>query len=158
MSPLTIQFISCIIFVMLVAVRSTRRSAAAWLLGSRVRAPQIAWLFVSCVCCVGRGFCDELITRSEESYWVYVCMRVCVCVFVCVCVLLCVYACLCVCVCVCVWSRNLNNEAAWTCVWLLRHGEGMKNLWFLCLLHYNTKLIWIFQRKRLLGCAGVRCL
>ena len=24
------------------------------------------------VCCVGSGLCDELITRSEESYWVCV--------------------------------------------------------------------------------------
>ena len=41
-------------------------------------------MFVSCICyvnCVGRGLCDALITRSEESY------RVCVCVCVCVCVL-----------------------------------------------------------------------
>jgi hypothetical protein len=37
-------------------------------------------MFVSCVCCVGSGLCEELITRSEESY------RVCVCVCVCVCV------------------------------------------------------------------------
>jgi hypothetical protein len=41
------------------------------------------------VCCVGSNLCAELITRSEEFYR------------------------LCVCVCVCVWSRNLNNEAAW---------------------------------------------
>jgi len=34
------------------------------------------------VCCVGSGFCDELITLSEESYCVCVC--VCVCVRVCV--------------------------------------------------------------------------
>ena len=29
-----------------------------------------AWMFVCCDCCVlsGRGLCDELITRSEESY------------------------------------------------------------------------------------------
>jgi hypothetical protein len=28
------------------------------------------WMFVSCVCCVlsGKGLCDELITRPEESY------------------------------------------------------------------------------------------
>jgi hypothetical protein len=25
-------------------------------------------MFVSCVCCVGSGLCDELITRPEESY------------------------------------------------------------------------------------------
>jgi hypothetical protein len=30
--------------------------------------------FVSVVCCVGSGLCDGLITRSEESY------RVCLCV------------------------------------------------------------------------------
>ena len=29
-----------------------------------------AWMFVCCDCCVlsGRGLCDELITRTEESY------------------------------------------------------------------------------------------
>ena len=31
-------------------------------------------MFVSCVCCVGSGFCDELIIRSE-SY--RVCVSVC---------------------------------------------------------------------------------
>jgi hypothetical protein len=32
--------------------------------------PAGSWMFVSCECCVlsGRGLCDELITRSEESY------------------------------------------------------------------------------------------
>jgi len=44
------------------------------------------------VCCVGSGFCYELITCSEQSY------RMCVCV----CVYVCVYACVCICVCVCV--------------------------------------------------------
>jgi hypothetical protein len=30
-----------------------------------------AWMFVSCEGCLlsGRGLCDELITRPEESYW-----------------------------------------------------------------------------------------
>jgi hypothetical protein len=28
--------------------------------------------------CVGSGLYDKLITRSEESYWVYVCVCVCV--------------------------------------------------------------------------------
>ena len=34
--------------------------------------PAGAWTTASCVCCVmsGRGLCDELITRPEESYWV----------------------------------------------------------------------------------------
>ena len=55
-----------------------RRSAAARLLRSWVRIPPGAWIFVCCECCVlsGRGLCDELITRPEESY------RLC-CVVVC---------------------------------------------------------------------------
>jgi hypothetical protein len=53
-----------------------RGSAAACLLGLRVRIPVRTWMSVSCECCVlsGRGLCDELITRPEESY------RVCLCV------------------------------------------------------------------------------
>jgi hypothetical protein len=37
---------------------------------SWVRIPPGAWTFVCCECCVlsGRGLCDELITRPEESY------------------------------------------------------------------------------------------
>jgi hypothetical protein len=54
-----------------------KRSAAALLLGSGVQIPLIAWNFVSCVCCVGSGRCDELITRPEESYSVCVCVCVC---------------------------------------------------------------------------------
>jgi hypothetical protein len=47
-----------------------RRSATARLLGLWVRITPGAWLFVCCECCVlsGRGLCDELITRPEESY------------------------------------------------------------------------------------------
>ena len=47
-----------------------RRSAAARLLRLWVRIPPGAWIFVCCECCVlsGRGLCDELITRPEESY------------------------------------------------------------------------------------------
>ena len=35
-------------------------------------------MFVCCECCVlsGRGFCDELITHPEESYWLW-CVVVC---------------------------------------------------------------------------------
>jgi len=35
-------------------------------------------MFVCCECCVlsGRGLCDELITRPEESYWLW-CVTVC---------------------------------------------------------------------------------
>ena len=48
------------------------------LLRSWVRIPPGAWIFVCCECRVlsGRGLCDELITRPEESY------RLC-CVVVC---------------------------------------------------------------------------
>ena len=55
-----------------------RRSAAACLLRSWVRIPQEAWRFVCCECCVlsGRGLCDELITRPEESYRLW-CVVVC---------------------------------------------------------------------------------
>jgi hypothetical protein len=47
-----------------------RRSAAARQLRLWVRIPPQVWMFVCCVCCVlsGRGLCDELITRPEESY------------------------------------------------------------------------------------------
>ena len=53
-------------------------SRAASLLGSWVRIPPGAWIFVCCECRVlsGRGLCDELITRPEQSY------RLC-CVVVC---------------------------------------------------------------------------
>ena len=54
------------------------RPQAAHLLKSWVRIPPGAWIVVSCECRVlsGRGLCDELITRPEESY------RLC-CVVVC---------------------------------------------------------------------------
>ena len=47
---------------------------AAGLLGSWVRAPQSTWICSSVVSCVGSGLCDELITRSEESCPVCVCV------------------------------------------------------------------------------------
>jgi hypothetical protein len=48
----------------------TRRSAAERLLGSWVRIPRGAWMFVSCTVFVlsGRGLCDGPIPRREESY------------------------------------------------------------------------------------------
>jgi len=54
------------------------RSAAACLLRSRVRIPPGAWTSVCCECCMlsGRGLCDELITRPEESYRLW-CVVVC---------------------------------------------------------------------------------
>jgi hypothetical protein len=47
-----------------------RGSAAACLLGLRVRIPPVAWMPVCCECCVlsGRGVCEGLITSPEESY------------------------------------------------------------------------------------------
>ena len=51
-------------------------TAAIWLMGSWFRIPLKACVGVSCVCCVlsGRGLCDGLITRPEESYrmWFFV--------------------------------------------------------------------------------------
>ena len=51
--------------------RGLRRvSKAASLLGLWFRIPPEAWMSVCCECCVlsGRGLCDALITRPEESY------------------------------------------------------------------------------------------
>ena len=55
-----------------------RRSAAARLLRLWVRIPPRPWMFVCCDFCVlsGRGLCDELITRPEESYRLW-CVVVC---------------------------------------------------------------------------------
>ena len=54
------------------------RSTAAHLLRLWVRIPPGAWMSVCCDCCVlsGRGLCDELITRPEESYRLW-CVVVC---------------------------------------------------------------------------------
>ena len=54
------------------------RSAAARLLGLWVRIPPGAQISVCCECCVlsGRGLCDELINRPEESYR-FCCVVVC---------------------------------------------------------------------------------
>ena len=59
-------------------ISAGERLQAADLLRSWVRIPPGAWIFVCCECRVlsGRGLCDELITRPEESY------RLC-CVVVC---------------------------------------------------------------------------
>jgi hypothetical protein len=47
-----------------------RRSSAAGLLRLWVRIPPGVCMWVCCECCVlsGRGLCDGLITRPEESY------------------------------------------------------------------------------------------
>ena len=54
------------------------RSAAARLLRYWVWIPPGEWMFNCCECCMlsGKGLCDELITRPEESYRLW-------CVFVC---------------------------------------------------------------------------
>jgi hypothetical protein len=46
------------------------RSATAHLLRMWIRIPPGTWMSLCCECCVmsGRGLCDELITRPEESY------------------------------------------------------------------------------------------
>ena len=51
-------------------ISAGERPQAAPLLRSLVRIPPGAWIFVCCECRVlsGRGLCDELITRPEESY------------------------------------------------------------------------------------------
>jgi len=58
--------------------RLRRRSTTARLLRLWVRIPPGAWMSVCCECCVlsGRGLCDELITRPEESYRLW-CVVVC---------------------------------------------------------------------------------
>jgi len=55
-----------------------RRYADAHRLRLWVRNPPAAWTFVCCECCVmsGRGLCDKLITRPEESYRLW-CVVVC---------------------------------------------------------------------------------
>ena len=55
-----------------------RGSAAARLLGLRVRIPPGASMSVSCECCVlsGRVLCDGLITRREETFQL-VCLNEC---------------------------------------------------------------------------------
>jgi hypothetical protein len=50
-----------------------RESTAASLLGLWFRIPPGTWMSVSCECFVlsGRGLCDELVPRPEESYRVW---------------------------------------------------------------------------------------
>src|SRR5215475_10482149 len=59
-------------------ISAGERPQAAHLLRSWVRIPPGAWIFVCCECRVlsGRGLCDELITRPEESYRLW-CVVVC---------------------------------------------------------------------------------
>jgi len=57
---------------------ATRGSAAAGILRFWVRIHTGTWMYVCCECCVlsGRGLCVGLITRPEESYWLW-CVVVC---------------------------------------------------------------------------------
>ena len=59
-------------------ISAGERPQAAHLLRSWVQIPPGAWIFVCCECRVlsGRGLCDELITRPEESYRLW-CVIVC---------------------------------------------------------------------------------
>jgi hypothetical protein len=59
-------------------ISAGERLQAAHLLRSWVRIPRGAWIFACCECRVlsGRGLCDELITRPEESY-LLCCVVVC---------------------------------------------------------------------------------
>jgi hypothetical protein len=84
-----------------------RGSAAAQLLGLRVRILPGAWMSVPFECCVlsGRGPCVGLITRREESCRAW---------------------------CVWVWSWSLDNEEALAHWGLLRHGE--KKIFFSAML------------------------
>ena len=54
-----------------------RGSAAARLLVLWIQVPPGAWMSVCCECCVlsSRSLCDELITRPEESYRVWLVQR-----------------------------------------------------------------------------------
>ena len=73
-----------IIYILYIYYRSLcprglrRRSAVTRLPRLRVRISPGAWMFVCCDCCVltGRGLCDELIARPEESYRLW-CIVVC---------------------------------------------------------------------------------
>ena len=62
----------------LTIIHQLKLPAAAHLLRSWVRIPPGAWIFVCCERRVlsGRGLCDELITRPEESYRLW-CVVVC---------------------------------------------------------------------------------
>jgi hypothetical protein len=93
-----------------------RWSAAARLLRLWVRIPPVAWTSVCCECCVlsGRGLCDELITRPEESYWLWR---------------------------VVVWFRNLAYEEA-LAHWVLSHQKQNITCIFEFLYKTAFELFW----------------
>jgi hypothetical protein len=65
-------------YIHICTISVSERPAAAHLLRSWIRLPPGAWIFVFCECRVlsGRGLCDELIARPEESYRLW-CVVVC---------------------------------------------------------------------------------
>ena len=105
-----------------------RRSADARLLGLWVRIQAGAWMSL-CRVLSGRGLCDELITRPEESYRLW-CVAVCdlenllneealahwglsrqkkyTYIYI--------YMCVCVCVCVCMQTFSCNLSRSFTTV------------------------------------------
>jgi len=69
------HFMSVVTFLVSIPVAARSK---AWFCGRSFAGivssnPAGAWMFVCCDCCVvsGRGLCDELITRPEESYRVW---------------------------------------------------------------------------------------
>jgi len=80
-----------------------------------------AWLFVCCECCVlsGRGLCDELITRPEESYRLW-------CVVVCD-------------------LENLKNEEAMTRVGSQRHRKKIVVCIVKIIHHYMMLHLWLYS-------------
>jgi hypothetical protein len=98
-----------------------RRSAAARVLGSRVRIPLKAWMFVFSICRVlrkmqpllrayhlYRGVLQDVCVCECVSEWVSVC--VCECMWVCAC------GSVCECMCVCVWMYASVCVRGWVCV------------------------------------------
>jgi hypothetical protein len=91
------------------------KSTAARLLGLGVRIPPGAWMSACCECCVlsGRGLCDELITRPEESYRLW-CVQL-------------------------VWMWSVDHEEALANWGLSRHGGGEYNYWHLIMAFQKPK-------------------
>jgi hypothetical protein len=90
------------------------RSAAVRLPRLWVRIPLEVWMFVCCECCVlsGRGLCDELITRPDESYRLRRC----------------------------VWSRNLVNEEALAHWGLSRQNKQTNKRYYMTGVRYGGRV------------------
>ena len=94
---ITVVFHRCIVMPVPVTAQSKAQAYGCSPAEIWIRIPPGAWMFFCCECCglSGRGLCDELITRPEESYRLQ-------CVVVCD-------------------LENLNNEEAMTRVGSQRH-------------------------------------